>query len=159
MLNRASRSGWLVVLLVVAAGCSTAPYEALSGETDLTGAYVVAFETACDTDCGVGRTVYLASNVSDPGVIGAIQDAVSAVVIPVKSPIAVRDRQIGDVAVLVFTLEEASLEGQIATVRIGHSEVTDDFSSYVGNDYLVSLRIEGGWVLRIPDDAGITVTT
>ena len=156
----ASLAPLLIVLIVVASSCSTAEYEPITAETDLTGAYVTAFQTACDIECGAGRIVYLTVNVSDPSVAPALVDSVPAEVRRVEAPIAVRDELAGTEVAVVFNVEEAVVEDDVVVVvRIGRSEVSIDISSYAGADYLTSLEFNGGWVLRTPEDTGITVTT
>ena len=78
----------------------------------------------------------------------------------VEAPIAVRDELAGTEVAVVFNVEEAVVEDDVVVVvRIGRSEVSIDISSYAGADYLTSLEFNGGWVLRTPEETGITVTT
>jgi hypothetical protein len=153
--------GVAATLLVSAAlaACTAAPYKALDHETDLTGAYALAFQAACDIDCGSGRTVHVVVSPTDPAVTEAIVDSTPAEVLTLISPIAVREGLPDDEPATVFTVEAAVLSDDVAIVRIGRSEVTTEISTYVGRDYLVSLDGEGRWALRTSDETGITTTT
>ena len=134
-------------------------YEVLTAETDFTGAYVIAFQVACGDECGSGRVVYLVPNISDPDAIDAMVDSVPAQVRIVEAPIAVRPSLEGTEVAIVYNVEEAVIEDDVvAVVRIGRSEVTD-VSTYRGEDHQLSLEFGGDWVLRTPEETGITVTT
>jgi len=149
---------WLLLSVALLA-CSAPPYETLSHETDLTGAYALGFQAACDIDCGSGRTVHVVVSPEDPGIIAAVVESTPANVTTAISPIAVREGLSDDEAVTVFTVETAVLSDEVAIVRIGRSEVTTEISTYVGRDYLVSLGDDGRWTLRTSEDTGITTTT
>lgn len=157
--GRAAAVVAILLLSSVGAACSAAQYQPLGHDTDLAGAYAIAFQTACDLDCGSGRVVFLVVSPSDPGITAAIENSTSAATRTAISPIAVRDGlREGDVAT-VYTIESAVLSGEVAVVRIGKSEVTTEISTYVGRDYLVSRETDGRWVLRTSEDTGITTTT
>lgn len=159
--RRGGAAGVAAALLLglVAAACSTPQYQPLGHETDLTGAYALAFQAACDLDCGSGRVVYVVVSPSEPEVTTAIVDSTTAQVTTVISPIALRDRLVEGEVAIVFTIETAVLSGDVAVVRVGRSEVTSEISTYIGRDYLVSLETGGRWVLRTSEDTGITTTT
>ena len=134
-------------------------YEVLTTETDMTGAYIIAFQVACGNDCGSGRTVFLTANVSDPAIEDALVNSVPANVRVVEAPIAVRPGLEPTEVAIVYNVEEAVIEDDVvAVVRIGRSEVTE-VSTYRGADYQLSLEFGGGWVMRTSEDTGITVTT
>jgi hypothetical protein len=146
------------VSLVVAA-CSAPPFETLGHDSDLTGAYALAFEAACDLDCASGRTVYAVVSPSAPAITVVITESTSAEVVTAISPIAVRDQLGEGETATVFTVEAAVLVDDVAIIRVGRSEVTAEISTYIGRDYLLSLRTEGQWRLRTSEDTGITTTT
>jgi hypothetical protein len=151
--------GTAAILVGIVVACSTPLYEPLDHDTDLAGAYALAFEAACDIDCGSGRLVYLVVSPTDPAITEAIVESTPAVVLTAISPIAVRDGLRDDVPATVFTVESAVLADDVAVIRVGHSEVTAEISTYIGSDYLVSLSKQGRWTLRTSEDTGITTTT